>query len=196
MIDSSGRLFLDLVPINRRSCGSLKVLVIINTISKQDVNVIDSKDVFVNLVIINTISKDVNYVTITVIIIKKKSVSTAINASPSTSILPGRSPAINASPSTSILPGRSPTISTPSKKLAALPHDSGSSYFWQTTPTDKSTPTTSSTPSAVTSTCPPSIKTSSSPAMQSSICLSWRLRGGGMEEGRGLAYAIKINKNK
>jgi hypothetical protein len=119
MIDSSGRLFLDLVPINRRSCGSLKVLVIINTISKQDVNVIDSKDVFVNLVVINTISKDVNNVTITVIIIKKKSVSTAINASPSTSILPGRSPAINASPSTSILPGRSPTISTPSKKIGS-----------------------------------------------------------------------------
>ena len=69
MIDSSGRLFLDLVPINRRSCGSLKVLVIINTISKQDVNVIDSKDVFINLVVINTISKDVNNVTITVIII-------------------------------------------------------------------------------------------------------------------------------
>ena len=66
MIDSSGRLFLDLVPINRRSCGSLEVLVIINTISKQDVNVIDSKDVFVNLVVINTISKDVNNVTITV----------------------------------------------------------------------------------------------------------------------------------
>jgi hypothetical protein len=33
----------------------------------------------------------------------------------------------------------------------------------------------------------PLIKTSSSPATQSSTCLLWRLRGGGMEEGRRLA---------